>query len=145
MKLVLCCVFLLFTSLVYAQEEKVLSNSNDAVKWYYEAQIKVNSQDFDAATALLQKAIAADNHFAEALKVLGDIMRKQKKYEEAAKNYERVIQLRPRFIYQAYLALGISQFNQMKYAEARQNFKNYLNSGQGVEESIRKANEYVEN
>lgn len=145
MKLFLCCVLSLFTALLYAQEEKVLSPSNDAVKWYHEAQIKVNSQNFDAASGLLQKAIAADNHFAEAFEVLGDILRKQKKYEEAAKNYERVVQLRPRFIYQAYLALGISQFNQMKYAEARQNFKNYLSSGQGVEESIRKANEYVEN
>lgn len=145
MKLFLCCVLLLVTSLVYSQEEKVLSSSNDAVKWYQEAQIKVNSQDFDAAAELLQKAIAADNHFAEALEVLGDILRKQKKYADAAKNYELVVQLRPRFIYQAYLALGISQFNQMKYFEARQNFKNYLSSGQGVEESIRKVNEYIEN
>lgn len=138
-------LFILFGNVLFAQEEKLLSPSVDALRWYHEAQIKVNQQDFDGAALLLQKAIQADDRFSEAMEVLGDILRKQKKYVQAAQSYERVIQLRPRFIYQAWLALGISQFNQMKYTEARQNFKNYLASGQGAEESIAKAKDYIEN
>lgn len=139
------CLLLLLPAFLFAQEEKVLSTSNSALRFYHEAQIKVNIQDFEAASDLLNKAIAADAHFPEAFQVLADIQRKQKKFAEAEKTYQLVLTLHPRFLSQTWLGLGISQFNQMEYTAAAGCFKNYLDAGQGSTETIAHVRKYLEN
>ena len=77
-------------------EAELELNPNDAVAEYQVAQILQAQQQHAEAVARLEKAVALDPQFSEALVALGRARAGDQRYEEAIQLLERAVELTPR-------------------------------------------------
>ncbi len=105
-----------------AQRPGDLSTRNkSAIRLYQDAQIDFKKRNFDEGVAKLDKALRKDEQFAEAYLLRGNAYRTAQKLEEAQRDYERYIALRPdtRDAAQLSLFVGEAYLRRGQYADAR--------------------------
>lgn len=114
----------LFLCLVAAYGQKPSPNKR-AQAAYIAAGESLRLNQLDQAQQHLLLAISYDASFATAYQQLGDILRKQQHYEEAAANYQKVLQLDPNLTPLTYFALGESLLFSGHYSAAQQALESY--------------------
>lgn len=115
--LLICCIS-------YAYTQKPSPNKR-AQAAYVEAGKALRLNKLNEANAQLLIAITHDPNFATAHQQLGDIFRKQQRYEKAITHYQRVLEIDPSLTSLTYFALGESLLFTGNYQEAIQTLTAY--------------------
>jgi outer membrane protein OmpA-like peptidoglycan-associated protein/tetratricopeptide (TPR) repeat protein len=123
-----CAIWvLLFLTLKVCGQAKQYSTANAAAVTYYQkAGSYLDRQDYANSILQLESAIEADKNFVEAHAQLGDILKMQLKYKQAAEHYNQVILLNPEFTRAVYLKLGETEVNLAEYATALIHLEKYI-------------------
>ncbi|WP_316803375.1 OmpA family protein [Pedobacter nototheniae] len=102
----------------------------------------IQKQDYNAAAQLLESAIQADPQYQNALIVLGDVYRIQKKYPQAKANYEKAIGINKNILPEVTFNLAQMEFATSEYLKAKQHFEAFIVLDKSSERS-RKAKKYL--
>ncbi len=105
--------------------------SKKAKKFYRQALEHYQLRDYQKALILLDKALEADDKFAEAYGLKGDIAAEQYQVEEAILNYDQAVELFPDMDYNLYVILGNLKLLIGRYEEAKGNYQTYLSYNKG--------------
>lgn len=123
------CILLLFCLLLSIPAAAQPGSSNRRAQLAFEkAGELLRNQQYEHAIASLEKAISIDPEFAAAYQQLGDVYRRQRNYEIAAKKYEKVTQLDPTLTPLTWFGLGESLLHIGNYHEALAALKRYRNT-----------------
>ena len=133
MKIFIILYFLLFTIHgSQAQSYQTLSSfSKKAKKFYSQAKEHHRLRDYQKALLAVDKALQADDQFAEAYGLKGDIEAEQYHVEEAILNYDQAVRLSPDMDYTLYVILGNLKLMIGRYEEAKRDFQTYLTYNKG--------------
>lgn len=102
----------------------------------------IQKQDYNAAAQLLESAIQADPQFQNALIVLGDVYRIQKKYAEAKLNYQKAININKNVSPEVIFNLAQMEFATSEYSKAKQHFEEFIILDKSSERN-KKAKKYL--
>jgi len=108
---------------------ELTSKSKKAVKHYEKGAYLYSAKQLDEAKKELNDAIDIDPAFIEAWLLLGDVQTDQKLYDEAIKAYLKAIEINDKFFVNAYFLVANLQLRTGRYAEARENYIKYRESG----------------
>lgn len=102
------------------------TSSNRALRLYNEAMTYYDYNNFDKAETVFRQALELDPRFYEVYMMLGEISYRQKKYEEAARNYDAAVKLDSTAYRPVYFSLANAEMMSGNYAGALIHFKKYL-------------------
>ncbi|MFD0749760.1 OmpA family protein [Mucilaginibacter calamicampi] len=113
---------------VFCYGQQIYSTRNKAaIKYYVEANQRLDNLDYDNAIANLRTAIETDDQFVEAHALLADIMRQRRLNPvNIIEEYKKVLSLNPDFSRATYLNLGELELSQARYQDALQHIEKYL-------------------
>jgi tetratricopeptide (TPR) repeat protein len=94
-------------------------------KLYEAAAIKFSAKDFDGAFEAIDKACQISPLSAKAHNLYGAILLKQRKFDEAALEFKRVLEIDPKLYYAIY-NLGEIDFLQKNYGDALLQFNDFV-------------------
>jgi len=112
------------------------TNSNHALKSYNDGLKAYDYLDFSSAETYFTDAVRTDPRFYEAYMMLGELYSKQKKYSDAAKNYQSAVKLDSAAYRPVYFSLATAEMMSGNYADALVHYKTYLRS-KGTKETNR--------
>ncbi len=116
-----------------------------ALKYYEKSVDAFRSMNYEKSETYLLRALEAEPEFVEALLRLGDLCYRQKRYEEAARYFEKATALAPDYKYSVYQTLGRAYLHLEAFDRARQAYEHYLQNP-GLSEKKRYAmNRQIEN
>lgn len=119
-------LFCFLSALVSGQEKQYSTTNRQALKYFSLANQNLDDNLYDEAINQLQKAIAADEKFAEAHMQLADIYRRLHQHALAIAQYQKVIELDPGFNRPVYLKIGDEEINEAFYEKALLHLQKYL-------------------
>ncbi|MXV50628.1 OmpA family protein [Pedobacter sp. HMF7647] len=111
---------------------------------YAEAGKFISYKSYDKAIEQLKTAVTADNNFTAAYQQLGDIYRRQQRFQEAKESYLKVISIDPNFYAPAYLSLAESEINTGDYQNAITHLTKYLGFSDISESGRKTANKFLQ-
>jgi len=117
------CFLLLFTLSGYAQEKSTVAA---AQKQFDKAQESLRNQNYDDAIALLQGAIEADPKFYTAYIQMGDVFRRQKKFDKAKLAYLKVLSINASPDARIYYFLADTELSTGEYTAAKTHYEQFL-------------------
>lgn len=82
----------------------------------------IKQGDFSGAMPLLEKVVHEDDQNADAYHLLGDSLRRQERYDEALRNYQRALKLAPNHR-GAHASIGATYLALSQPAQARQHLE----------------------
>ncbi len=135
----LLCLMGVFLPPALAQKK---SNNKKAQQHYENSLKSLQTNQYGAAIASLQKAITEDSSFATAYQQLGDIYRTQRLFDKAIPNYDRVLQLDPSLTPLTRFGLGEALLHTGSYSKAIPYLEQYSN-GNIPEKSKRLVDKYL--
>jgi len=97
-----------------------------ALKYYEKSVDAFRSMNYDKSEAFLLKSLEAEPDFVDALLRLADLCYRQKRYEEAARYFEKATALAPDYKFGVYQQLGRAYLHLEAYEKARQAYEHYL-------------------
>ena len=107
------------------------TRSGRALKAYNDGKRAWEFRDFVTAEKRLKEAVASDEGFFEAYVLMGEMFYDLRRFEEAATNFRRAVEIDSVFYEMAYYYLGKSEFNSGNYAESLRTFKKFISTGVG--------------
>ncbi|MES2836972.1 MAG: OmpA family protein [Bacteroidota bacterium] len=117
---ILALFLILSTTIVLAQNPTYTTTTNDkAIKQMEKALQFFDLRKDDEAIKAVNKALELDPNFAEAVKFLGDIYYDHKETAKALEQYKKALKINPKFNSSLYLQIGIVEFEQANYPEAK--------------------------
>ena len=135
-------IFLLlfcFSNFVYSQ-----STIKKAQNSFEDAQQYVRQNVFDEAIKHLNDAIKADPKFQTAYLQLGDIYKRLRNTQKAKENYRLAVNSAPVENPNIYFILAETELQTGDYAQAKQNFQNFLGKATNVDPKFtEKAKKYI--
>lgn len=136
--LVLCMIFL---GRLQAQES---ANRKAQANFEY-AQKSLQNRDYDAASKLLEDAVAADPAFQAAFIQLADIDKLKKNFTGACLNYSKALAIpSPIPAPRIYFSYADALMNSSSYAQARKNFLLFKEKYKGGDQAmVMKADKYI--
>ena len=102
------------------------TSSNKALKIYNEGVSAFDYLDFNNAERYFKEAILLDNKFYEAYIMLGDLMAKQNRYNEALSNYKTAVKIDSLFFKPVFFNLANTEMMLGDYYHALIHFNVYL-------------------
>lgn len=105
MRLLLSIVFA-FVTLVSLGQRNYTSNDKKAVKYYEDAILALNRNQWDEAASLAQSAIDRDEKFVEPYLILGDYYETKEDYQRGISSYESALAINPNFYPTAYFKMA---------------------------------------
>jgi outer membrane protein OmpA-like peptidoglycan-associated protein len=146
-KMMISAIFLIltfiFTETSYSQ--KYHTTSSRALKAYKMGQTAFDYIDYANAEHFFSQAIQADGDFCEAYLMLGELMAKQKRYNEAALNYQKAVRLDSLAWPQVFFALANSELYSGDYSRALVHYKVYLEQKNTLEKNRELAEKNIKN
>ena len=140
MRFFIIIIYCSFVSNLFAQK---ISSNKKAQQAYELAAKHLRLNNLDEATKQLQKAIQLDETYATAYQQLGDIYRKQEKYNLATEAYRQVLKVDSALTALTYFGLGESLLFTGNYQEAIVALKNYQKIGKLAPKSLQLVNKYI--
>ncbi|MBE8712625.1 OmpA family protein [Sphingobacterium hungaricum] len=140
MRFILILVISLLFSSVFAQAPSTVKKAQEA---YEKAGKHLALNEYEQAIRYLEQATALDAKFATAYQQLGDIYRKQEKYQKAATAYQNVISIKPNLTSLTYFGLGESLLFTGKYQDAIVALNTYKSKQNLSEKSLLVLNKYL--
>ncbi|MBL4653042.1 MAG: PD40 domain-containing protein [Flavobacteriales bacterium] len=118
----ICCVVQLATAQQYTSKDKKAIIAFEKARTHYDY-----GRD-NLAVEELEKAVDIDDNFIEAHILIAQIYLGKKKYKEAIKEYEKSIEIDPKFWHATYYSLAKTQMKIYDYANAITNLEMFLTS-----------------
>jgi outer membrane protein OmpA-like peptidoglycan-associated protein/tetratricopeptide (TPR) repeat protein len=122
---------------------KYTTKSAKAIKAYESATLYYDKYDNEDALKELDNAIKFDENFIEAYMLKADIYADLKKYELAAANYKKAIDLDPDFFANNYLNLGMIELFTGKYADAKTHLTTFINNKNANIVNVKRAQFFI--
>lgn len=129
--IVICLIINLLSLTGHSQA--IHSSSNKALKAYNEGLSFYDYFDFKNAETNFKVAINSDKSFYEAYLMLGELMSKQLRYNEAVNYYREAIKIDSTFYIPMFFSLAEAEFKSGKYEDALVHYNVYL-SGDKISE-----------
>ena len=107
------------------------TSSNKALKIYNEGLSSYEYLDYSNAEKDFREAASVDRNFYEAFMMLGELMMKQGRYEDAAMNYRIAVKLDSLFYRPVFFSLGMAEIKSGDYERALVHYNVYI-SQEGV-------------
>ncbi len=143
MKSIYIFLFFFCSSLVLDAQVKYHTKSKKAIEFFDAATYALREHKKTEAIGLLDKALAKDPLFLEALAVRGDVYGELKQFDKAIADKETALKIDPDNFSFLYLDLGGLYFNIQNYDKAEGVLKTYLekekSNSRPFPESIKKA------
>jgi flagellar motor protein MotB/Tfp pilus assembly protein PilF len=117
---------MLLTLAVCGQNTGLATNNKKAIKHYRQAEIFMRQQKYTEAESSLTKALEKDPKFKEAMLLIGDAYREQRKLGEAISIYERLISADSLFYTPVYYFLGNLYLDDEQYDKAISAYNYYF-------------------
>jgi len=133
----------IFTGKSFSQ--KYHTTSSKALKAYKLGQTAFDYIDYESAERFFNQAILSDNEFFEAYMMLGELMEKQKRYNEAAVNYQKAVRIDSLAWPQVYFALANSELFSGDYTRALVHYNVYLDQKNTLEKNRERALRNIKN
>jgi len=133
----------IFTSNSFSQ--KYHTTSSKALKAYNLGQTSFDYIDYANAEHFFRQAIQTDSGFFEAYMMLGELMAKQKRYAEAALNYQKAVSIDSLAWPPVYFALANSELFSGDYQKAIIHYKVYLAQKNTLEKNREQAQKNILN
>ncbi len=125
--------------------QKYHTTSSKALKAYKLGQTAFDYIDYESAERFFNQAILSDNGFFEAYVMLGELMEKQKRYNEAAVNYQKAVRIDSLAWPQVFFALANSEFFSGDYTRALLHYNVYLDQKNTIEKNRERALRNIRN
>ena len=120
-------IFIVFCVLPHnGLSQSLHTTSNKAVKIYNEGVSSFDYLDFNKAESDFKEAIQMDKKFYEAYIMLGELMAKQKRYNEASYNYKTAVKIDSLFFKPVFFDLANAEMMSADYYNALIHFNVYL-------------------
>jgi len=100
--------------------------SKKALKYYEKSVEAFRNTNYDKSEVYLKKSLEVEPEFVDALLRLADLYYRQKRYEEAARYFEKATALAPDYNFVVYQSLGRAYLYLEEYEKARQAYEHYL-------------------
>jgi outer membrane protein OmpA-like peptidoglycan-associated protein len=128
MKRILPIFILIISSLTSGTgfSQSLHTTSNKALKIYNEGLSAYDYLDLNKAESYFKEAVSIDKNFYEAYMMLGELMAKQKRYQEAALNYKEAVKVDSLFFKPVFFNLANAELMSGDYFNALSHFKVYL-------------------
>jgi outer membrane protein OmpA-like peptidoglycan-associated protein len=107
-------------------EGKYRSTNKAAIRLFEDGKKQYDSRQDDKAIRLFQAAIDKDSLFSEALLILGQIYLEQEQTALARTYYRKAVTVDPAYLPGAHALMGDIEVQFANYAQAAQDFRNYL-------------------
>lgn len=125
----------------FAQSGDRLTTRNQRARRSFERAIEAWRMHDDSMTITeLRLAIESDPAFVEAHLLLGEVYFSREFYKESVPHYQRALEIDPEFFPQARYYLGASLLKTGQYAEAKDQFQDYLRL-ENISENLKNASE----
>jgi flagellar motor protein MotB len=102
------------------------TSSNKALKLYNDGLNAFDFMDLAKAESNFREAVSIDRNFLEAFIMLGDLYTKQRKFSEAAVNYQTAVKLDSLFFKPVFFTLANAEMMSGDYTKALIHYKVYL-------------------
>jgi len=123
------CFALFFNGTSFSQQHGQLSTSNKKAGKYFDSAMEAYmKRDNQLAMEEVNKAIAEDSVFCEALVLKGDLYSDSKHAAEAIEMYKKVIRINPLFSVNLNFIIGGLELYLGRYADAKADYTKYLES-----------------
>jgi hypothetical protein len=125
-------IFTIFFLIILCTSSRVVfsqslhTSSNKALKVYNEGVTSFDYLDFSKAEIDFKEAISMDIKFYEAYIMLGELMEKQNRYNEASINYKAAVMIDSLFFKPVFFNLANMEMKSDDYFHALMHFKVYL-------------------
>ena len=128
MKYILIIAIVLFSCSISKNgiSQGLHTSSDRAVKAYNEGLEAYDFLEFSKAESLFNAALKADAKFYEAYMMLGELYTKQKRFSEAAINYQSAVRLDSISFKPVFFSLANAELMSGDYVNALSNYKTYL-------------------
>lgn len=126
MKHLLSLLAILSISCAFAQDAQYSSTNKKAIELYEKGGMYFNAHTNVSARDQVKKALELDPNFAEAWLLLGNIYAALGDQPQAIECYKKQIEISPKLSKMTYKYLGLLQFAQQRYPEAKDNFDSLL-------------------
>lgn len=144
---------LLFLILIFTLSQSVIAQSfitkktanGKAQKLFEKAEEQSRYKDFDAALKTLEKLIAQEPSFVDALTLRAAISYDRKAYDKAETDLSQALSLAPDYRTRSWYQLGLTKMRQDKYAEAATDFENFLQRETRSENMRKRAAKHLAN
>ena len=103
------------------------------------------SGELSAAANELGKALEKEPRFMDGLIELGNVYNQMGDYASAELQYEKAIAIDSTYLSSLYYSLGIVEFDQDKFSEAKAHFEKYLELGKEGTRRYQNARRYLAN
>ncbi|MCX6279204.1 MAG: OmpA family protein [Bacteroidetes bacterium] len=141
-KRILVTIIVLFSLLpaeFYGQSQPLSTGNKRAEKFFYSAYDFYQAKNFERALNEVKKAIDQDPGFTEAFILQGDIFADDQQKEKAIDSYHSAFQTGNPVFPGLYYIIAGAELSIGRYADARLNFKRFLESDQMPEQKRRNA------
>jgi hypothetical protein len=109
-----------------ASAQNFHTSSNRAMRFYNEGLSSYEYFDFKKAEIYFKEAILQDKNFFESYIMMGDLMSKQRRFNEAVKYYSIAIKIDSLFFKPVFFTLAEAEFKSGEYAKALVHYNVYL-------------------
>ncbi len=106
--------------------QKFHTLSSRALKAYKEGLVSYDYIDFESAEKSFRQALEIDNRFFEAYMMLGELQSKQRRFGEAAGNYQKAVSIDSSFYMPVYFSMATAEMMSGDYKKALVHFNIYL-------------------
>lgn len=106
--------------------QKFHTTSSRALKAYKEGLVSYDYIDFENAEKSFRQALDIDNRFFEAYMMLGELQSKQRRFAEAASNYQKAVLVDSSFYMPVYFSMATAELMSGDYKKALDHFNIYL-------------------
>jgi len=120
---------IIFGSLCLSSEivaQQYHTTSPKALKFYKSGMTAFDYIDYPNAESLFKLAIETDDGFYEAHMMLGDLLSKQRRFEEAASSYQKAVSIDSLFYKPVFFSLATAEMMSGDYEKALVHFNVYL-------------------
>ena len=121
------------------------TTSAKALKVYKAGLTAFDYVDYIGAERYFKQALEIDNKFYEAYMILGELFSKQKRYGEAASNYQKAIQIDSMFYMPGFFNMATSEIMSGDYEKALIHYNVYLEQKNTLEKNRNQAIRNIKN
>lgn len=123
--------FILFAIFFLCSEDCIYSqgihtSSNRALKLYNEGVKAYDFLNFPQAESLFRDAISEDDGFYEAYLMMGELLSKQRRFQEASRYYKSAVKIDSLFYKPVFFAMANAEMKSGDYDNALEHFRVYL-------------------
>ena len=140
--------FLLLSIATYAQKKNYVTSTTahrKAVEAYQQGDLYNSGRQYDKAIKEFNKAIKKEPTYLAAYLLRADSYYAIKDFGRAEADFEKILEINPKFNTRIYYVVGITEYEQNKFEEAANHIQQFLDTKPRKESLVKQANRRLRN